>query len=163
MEATMGSFDNKEEWGMPDWKTLTENLEKHGFTVHRFPTKEEAARYIDKTLDGRTIGIGGSMTVKELGLYEFLAGHNEVHWHWTEEGPAAREATMGAQVYLCSTNAVSETGELSTSTGWVTAWPGPFTDMRRSGSWWGKTRSSPMRLPPFTGPGAWPPPSITAG
>lgn len=97
---------------MPDWKTLTDNLEKHGFTVHRFPTGEAAARYIDSALDGRTIGIGGSMTVKELGLYDLLSAHNEVHWHWAEEGPAARESAMGAQVYLCSANALSETGEI---------------------------------------------------
>lgn len=97
---------------MPDWKKLTENLEKHGFTVHRFSTGKEAARYINETLDGRTIGVGGSMTVKELGLYDLLSAHNEVHWHWTEEGPAARESAMGAQVYLCSANALSETGEI---------------------------------------------------
>ena len=83
---------------MPDWKKLTENLEKHGFAVSRFATAAEAAAYIDAQLDGRTIGVGGSMTVKELGLYE--------------EGPAAREAAIAAPVYLCSANAVSETGEL---------------------------------------------------
>lgn len=97
---------------MPDWKKLTENLEKHGFTVSRFATGREAAEYINGALDGRTVGIGGSMTVKELGLYELLAAHNEVHWHWTEEGPAAREAAIGAGVYLCSANAVAETGEI---------------------------------------------------
>lgn len=97
---------------MSDWKKLTENLEKHGFTVHRFPTGAEAAEYINGALDGRTIGVGGSMTVRELGLYDLLSAHNEVHWHWTEEGPAAREAAIGAQVYLCSANAVSETGEI---------------------------------------------------
>lgn len=97
---------------MPDWKTLTVNLEKHGFTVSRFATGKEAAEYIDKTLDRRTIGIGGSMTVQELGLYDLLSAHNQVHWHWTGEGPAAREAAIGAQVYLCSANAVSETGEI---------------------------------------------------
>lgn len=97
---------------MPDWKKLTENLERRGYTVHRFATGAEAAAYINASLDGRTIGVGGSMTVKELGLYDSLSKHNEVHWHWTEEGPAAREAAIGAQVYLCSANAVSETGEI---------------------------------------------------
>ena len=97
---------------MPDWKKLTENLEKHGFAVSRFATAAEAAAYIDAQLDGRTIGVGGSMTVKELGLYERLSAHNRVHWHWTEEGPAAREAAIAAPVYLCSANAFSETGEI---------------------------------------------------
>lgn len=97
---------------MPDWKKLTENLEKHGFTVHRFSTAAQAAAYIDAQLDGQVIGVGGSMTVKETGLYELLSAHNEVHWHWTGEGPAAREAAIEAPVYLCSANAVSETGEI---------------------------------------------------
>ena len=97
---------------MVNWEELTRNLEKHGFTVHRFPTAAEAARYINKALDGRTIGIGGSMTVKEMGLYDSLSAHNEVHWHWSEEGLPAREAAMGTQVYLCSANALSETGEI---------------------------------------------------
>lgn len=97
---------------MVNWDELTRNLEQHGFTVHRFATGLEAAEYINASLDGRTIGVGGSMTVKELGLYDSLAAHNQVHWHWSPEGPAAREAAMGAQVYLCSANAVSETGEI---------------------------------------------------
>lgn len=97
---------------MPDWKKLTENLERRGYTVHRFATGAEAAAYINASLDGRTIGVGGSMTVKELGLYDSLSKHNEVHWHWTEEGPAAREAAIGAQVYLCSVNGLAETGEI---------------------------------------------------
>ena len=97
---------------MPDWKKLTENLEKHGFTVSRFATGKEAAEYINQSLDGRSIGIGGSMTVQELGLYSLLSTHNEVHWHWTEEGPAARERAIAAQVYLCSVNGLAETGEI---------------------------------------------------
>ncbi len=97
---------------MPDWEKLTENLERHGFTVSRFATGREAAEYINASLDGKTIGVGGSMTVKELGLYDLLAAHNEVHWHWTGEGPAAREKAMEAQVYLSSVNGLAETGEI---------------------------------------------------
>lgn len=97
---------------MPDWIKLTENLQKHGFTVHRFSTAAEAAEYIEAQLSGKIIGVGGSMTVKEMDLYRRLSAHGEVHWHWTEEGPAAREAAIGAPIYLCSANAVSETGEI---------------------------------------------------
>lgn len=97
---------------MPDWEKLTKNLEAHGFAVSRFATAQEAAAYINASLDGRTIGVGGSMTVQEMGLYDLLSAHNEVHWHWTEEGPSAREAAMGAEVYLCSANGLAETGEI---------------------------------------------------
>ena len=63
------------------------------------------------TVDGKSVGIGGSVTVRDLGLHEMLASHNEVHWHWTD-GPAERTAAMGAQVYITSVNGLAETGEL---------------------------------------------------
>ena len=40
----------------------------------------------------KTVGIGGSMTVKEMGLYPRLAAHNQVVWHW--EGGALRDAVL---------------------------------------------------------------------
>lgn len=98
---------------MPDWKTLTENLKKHGFTVSRFATAKEAAEYIDASLDGRTIGVGGSVTVQQLGLYDLLASHNEVHWHWgAQKGPHTLAKAAQAEVYLTSVNGLAETGEL---------------------------------------------------
>ena len=48
---------------MTDWTKLTQNLEQRGFTVHRFATKEEAADYLDREIDGVSVAIGGSMTV----------------------------------------------------------------------------------------------------
>lgn len=98
---------------MPDWKKLTENLERNGFTVSRFATAEEAAEYIDRALDGRTIGIGGSVTVREMGLYALLASHNEVHWHWSPETqPDTLDKAAQTEVYLTSVNGLAETGEL---------------------------------------------------
>lgn len=98
---------------MPDWKKLTENLEKHGFTVSRFATAREAAQYIDRALDGRTVGIGGSVTVQQMGLYDLLASHNEVHWHWSPEArPDTLDKAAQTEVYLTSVNGLAETGEL---------------------------------------------------
>jgi L-lactate utilization protein LutB len=103
----------KEETHMPDWKKLTENLERHGFAVSRFATGWEAAEYINASLDGKSIGIGGSMTVQELGLYELLAAHNQVHWHWgPEKQPDTLAKAAQAEVYLTSVNGLAETGEL---------------------------------------------------
>ena len=98
---------------MPDWKKLTENLERNGFTVSRFATAGEAAEYIDRALNGRTIGIGGSVTVREMGLYDLLASHNEVHWHWSPETqPDTLDKAAQTEVYLTSVNGLAETGEL---------------------------------------------------
>ena len=96
---------------MPDMKKTAENLTKLGYTVKRFATKAEAADYLDSAIDATTVGIGGSTTVQELGLYERLSAHNEVHWHWVG-GPAEREAAMTARVYLTSANGLAETGEI---------------------------------------------------
>ena len=97
---------------MPNWEKVTENLESRGFVVRRFATGEEAAAYIDSQIDAKTVGMGGSVTLRDLGLYDRLSAHNTVHWHWSEEGPAAREAAFLSQVYLTSANGLAETGEL---------------------------------------------------
>ena len=51
------------------------------------------------------------MSVQQLGLYDMLATHNEVHWHWVG-GPGEREQAARTQVYLTSANGLAETGEL---------------------------------------------------
>ena len=97
---------------MPDMEKLRENLEKRGFAAVYFPTAREAADYLDGRLDGRTIAFGGSMTVREMGLYERLAAHNQTFWHWDPERPAPLAEGMGTEVYITSVNGAAETGEL---------------------------------------------------
>ncbi len=94
---------------MPDYEKLRKNLEAEGFSVSFFPTAAAASDYLDAALDGRTIGIGGSMTIREMGLADRLALHNQVIWHWAD-GVLQDAATT--QVYLSSLNGVAETGEL---------------------------------------------------
>ena len=72
-------------------------------------TAQAAADYLDRQIDGTTVGIGGSMTVKAMGLYPRLSAHNRVVWHW--EGGGLEDAA-GTEVYLTSANGVAETGEL---------------------------------------------------
>lgn len=96
---------------MADLMTVAKNLEDRGFEVSMFATAAEAAAYLDNVIDGATVGIGGSLTVQELGLYDKLAAHNEVHWHWIG-GPGERDAAISTDVYLTSVNGLAETGEL---------------------------------------------------
>ena len=87
-------------------------LRERGFTVSLFDTGAEAAAYLDGAIDGKTVGFGGSVTLRDLGLYARLSAHNEVHAHMetgdmSELGPAANAA-----VYLTSANALALTGEI---------------------------------------------------
>lgn len=96
---------------MADIKKTAENLAAMGYTVQIFDTKEQAADYIDRAVDGVSVGIGGSQTVQVMGLYDRLAARNEVYWHWIN-GMEDRKPAMTTKVYLCSANALAETGEI---------------------------------------------------
>ncbi|MFI3250204.1 MAG: lactate utilization protein [Eubacteriales bacterium] len=95
---------------MKDLAKFVQNLENKGYSVTVCDTKEDACLYLDGQIDGESVGFGGSMTLKELGIYPMLATHNDVKWHW-EEGVSAPD-TMGKKVYLSSVNGVSESGEM---------------------------------------------------
>ena len=89
-----------------------ESLTRAGFAVRYFETAKEAADYLDESISGKTVGIGGSVTIQQMGLYERLTEHNTVYWHWVTNDTATRTAAAGAQVYLTSANAIAETGEI---------------------------------------------------
>ena len=97
---------------MTDFTAVEKNLKARGYEVRQFATGAEAAAYLDAAMDGVTVGIGGSATVRELGLYELLARHNTVTWHWEQPAEEARRSAMTTEVYLTSVNALAETGEL---------------------------------------------------
>ncbi|QNL43957.1 lactate utilization protein [Oscillibacter hominis] len=90
---------------------VSEALKSRGFAVSRFGTAAEAAEYLNRSIDNKTVGFGGSVTLQEMGLYETLGSHNQVVWHW-QGGPELRREAMTTQVYLTSVNGLAETGEL---------------------------------------------------
>lgn len=93
------------------FEIVKKNLESRGFSVKTFATAGEAAAYLDSAIDGASVGFGGSMTLKDMGLYERLESHNEVCWHWVN-GPEDRMKAMNTQVYVTSANGLAETGEI---------------------------------------------------
>lgn len=99
-----------------DLARVKENLTKRGFAVSTFETAAEAADYLDRAIDGVSVGIGGSMTVQEMGLAARLASHNTLYWHWQPaEGVTAAETlkkAATAEVYLTSVNGLAESGEI---------------------------------------------------
>jgi len=97
------------------FEALKEKLEHNGFAVSVFATGEEAAAYLNGQIDGVSVGMGGSMTLAELGLQESLGRHNILFSHGYTPGPGRKvqELAAGADVYLLSANAIAEdTGEI---------------------------------------------------
>ena len=93
---------------MTDFTKVQQALERRGYTVRTFAAAAEAAAYLDGAIDGKTVGFGGSATLDALGVYDKLAAHNTVIWHWKQEANAARKAAMQTQVYLLSLIHISE-------------------------------------------------------
>ena len=102
---------------MADFTKVQKALERRGYTVRTFAAAAEAAAYLDGAIDGKTVGFGGSATLDALGVYDKLAAHNTVIWHWKQEANAARKAAMQTQVYLSSANGLAEHGRLSAAAG----------------------------------------------
>ena len=97
-------------------KRLEENLRAQGYEVNVFETADEAAEHIVSECAGKTVGIGGSMTVQEMGLFERLKECSDVVWHWyPEQGQTqddVRVLAMATEMYISSVNAVSKDGDM---------------------------------------------------
>lgn len=97
-------------------------FQRNRYQCKVFETKEEAAHYLNQEIDGTTVGMGDSLTLAAMGLYESLSAHNtvwDVH-HIPRETigfekanaaflETARKA-MTTDVFLLSVNGATETG-----------------------------------------------------
>lgn len=98
---------------MANVQKLKETLERNGFLVSYYETAVEAKDALVAAIKGKTVGFGGSCTLRDMGLYEALSEENEVFWHWKQQPiNEARAKANAAEVYLTSLNGVAETGEL---------------------------------------------------
>ncbi len=99
-----------------DFKHIKDVFEEKGYKVSCFKTAVDAKDYINSAIDKKTVGIGGSVTVEQLGLYESLSLHNDVFWHarqYQDKTPEqVRSFANSAQIYISSVNALSESGEI---------------------------------------------------
>ena len=95
---------------------LKNSLEGLGYTVSEFNDAEEATKHLSNQLSNRTIGIGGSVTVDEMKLYDALVSHNDVYWHMrlpeNMSAMEARKRANQADFYISSVNGIAETGEI---------------------------------------------------
>ena len=51
-----------------EFRTVKENLEARGYLVSCFETAKEAADYLNRVIDGKSVGFGGSVTMEKMGL-----------------------------------------------------------------------------------------------
>ncbi len=97
-------------------------LERNGFDVRFYPTAKEAlAGVLELVPEGAKVGLGGSVTLREMGLVDALEARGVAvanHWKAGREGASPEEvmeirrAHLNSDVFITSTNAVTETGEL---------------------------------------------------
>lgn len=98
-------------------KTI-ESLKKNHFESNYFETSREAVDYLMSVVpEDSSIGIGGSMTLKTIGIVDRLKERgNEVLFHWlassAEEGHKIRRKALGADIYISSTNALTMDGKI---------------------------------------------------
>ncbi len=93
-----------------------DNLHKNGFRSSIFNNSFDACAAALEYIQNDTVGIGGSMTVFQLDLHSQLrANGNNLYWHWMvsndEINPTRRKAAE-ADLYLCSSNAITIDGRL---------------------------------------------------
>jgi len=100
-------------------QATVENLRKNGFNALYIPTKEEAVRAIlDMIPRNAKVGIGGSVTIREIGLDKALNECGNVladHWRpglSKDQAKKTRLEQLSSDVFLSSTNAVTMDGKL---------------------------------------------------
>ena len=99
-----------------DLYKIAEALKKRGYEVSCFSSSAEAADYLDKKIDGKTVGFGDSETLLQMHLFEMLQSHNDVyHPMFPREGKGfystARDC-LTTEIFLLSANGLAETGEI---------------------------------------------------
>ncbi len=99
-----------------NFEKVQKNLLALGYAVSVFGTAAEAAEYLNKEIDGKSVGVGGSVTVAQMGLCEMLATHNELCTHNgvmdREKSLEMRKKAAVADIYISSANGLSENGEI---------------------------------------------------
>lgn len=97
-------------------RNTADALKNKGYEVSCFDTSEEAAAYLNRKIDGKTVGFGDSATLDAMGLYASLATHNQVtdpaHCAPGTDFMSAAKLCLTKEVFLTSVNALAETGEM---------------------------------------------------
>lgn len=100
-----------------------ESLRANGMDACYFPNREELVKDIlNRIPEGATVGVGGSVTLRQLDILDILRqrGHT-VFDHWKEGYDSPRSPTrrsqLTADIFLTSTNAITMDGKLLNTDG----------------------------------------------
>lgn len=88
------------------------NFEKNGFKTRRFATPEELREFLKAEVNNTSVGMGGSVSLVELQIYDTLKDTNKIYWHSIDKSPEIFEKAALAEVYILSANALSESGAI---------------------------------------------------
>jgi hypothetical protein len=110
---------NKQWWVEEKAKKTIEKLEVYDFKAVYVNNRQEAVEEIWKHITPKQkIGVGGSVTIRELGILEQLEakGHT-LYNHWKpglskEKSLEIRKSQMTSDLFLSSVNAITMNGEL---------------------------------------------------
>ena len=98
-------------------KTIIKNLQRRHIEGFYCPSGEEAVKKVSELIaDGSTVTWGGTMTVRDLGIPEYLKSRGTLEVidrdlaETLEERQAMYLRAFSADVYLSSANAISEDG-----------------------------------------------------
>jgi len=113
-------MDSMKEWWIEERaKRAIAKLESHDFKVAFVKNRKEAVEEILKSIHPHMkVGVGGSVTIRELGILEALESKGYTLFnHWQtglsrEESLQIRKAQMTCDLFLSSVNAVTLNGEL---------------------------------------------------
>jgi hypothetical protein len=95
------------------------SLVKHGFEALRVPDRSAACVEILKRIPAaKTVGVGGSVTLREIGLIDALKARGHLLYdHWApglsgEDSLRIRKAQLSCDVFFTGANAVTLNGEI---------------------------------------------------
>lgn len=92
-------------------------LKQNGFGVEYFETISDLKVHMLSNIDAtKSIGIGGSQTIYDIGLYKDLMDRgNPVYWHWLADETQRTKVLYKASntdIYLSSSNGITEDGKI---------------------------------------------------
>lgn len=110
-------LDNVPKRSIMEIQHLIDNLARKGFKPKYFDSQKDAVDFVlDLIPTNASIGIGGSMTIKQLGLDNKLFERGNVVYSHSlvaeEQRDKVYQLAASADWYLSSTNALSESGDL---------------------------------------------------
>ena len=104
---------------------LIKTLQSCGYIVHFVQTKEDALSLSNSIVkSGMSVGLGGSTSVKEIGLLDSLVSREDITlFNQYEKGISMQENTnrrrqgMLTDIYVAGTNAITKDGKLVNADG----------------------------------------------